>query len=105
MDIARVYSSDGILNPLNTEKYTFDFVNQMEDGEVSSHLTFFVAVLKLLMSDDHEFSDAAGAAVKKKKNDILKIKNPKQYFKSYGDMSLPVKPSSMRDLAYTMSIN
>ena len=67
MDIAKVYSSDGVLNPLKTQEYTFDRVNQMDEQEVTTHLTYFAFVLRSLMDDDHEYTNATGSKITKTK--------------------------------------
>ena len=107
MNIANVYSSDGVLNPLKTKDYSFDVVNQMEEQDVSTHLTYFVSVLKSLMEDDHKYTDALGSKITKKKIEfeVQKIKEPKTRFKEWVGMSLPIKPESFRMLEFEMATN
>ena len=108
MDIAKVYSSDGVLKPLKTQEYTFDRVNQMEEQEVTTHLTYFAFVLKSLMEDDHEYTNANGSKIMKTKTvfEVQKVKEPKTRFKTWVDMmSLPIKPESLHKLAFEMAYN
>ena len=85
MDIAKIYSSDGVLNPLKPQEYTFDRVNQMDEQEVSTHLTYFAFVLKSLMDDNHEYTNAATSKITKTKTEfeIQKVKEPKTRFKAW----------------------
>ena len=83
MNVANIYSSDRVLSPLKTQDYTFDKVNQMEENVVDTHLTYFVSVLRSLVKDDHDYTDASGSKITKKKTKFVvqKIKEPKTRFK------------------------
>ena len=107
MNVESIYSSEGHLNPLNTQDYTFDKVNQMEENVVDTHLAYFVTVLRSLTKDDHEHTDASGSKVTKKKTEftVQKIKEPKNRFKEWVGLSLPIDPLSFRKLEYEMAIN
>ena len=107
MNVENIYSSEGHLNPLNTQDYTFDKVNQMEENVVDTHLAYFVTVLRSLTKDDHEHTDASGSKVTRKKTEftVQKIKEPKIRFKEWVGLSLPIDPLSFRKLEFEMAIN